>query len=85
MKIKEHSYRSDLIKRAKKQLFRERINFHLLPVIGGTFCYFGVDYILGFALVLIGLIIHIRVDLKEDLINELERIEKQKEITPIPK
>lgn len=79
MEIKEHSYCYDLIKRAKKQLFRERINFHLLPIIGGIICYFGVNYILAFCLVLIGLIQHIRVDLKEDLINELEKYLKQEE------
>lgn len=82
MEIKEHLYCYDLIKRAKKQLFRERINLHLLPIIGGMICYFGINYILAFCLVLIGLIQHVRVDLKEDLINELEKCLKQKELHP---
>jgi uncharacterized metal-binding protein len=80
MDIKEHLYSYDLIKRAKKQIFRERINLHLLPIIGGIICYFGVNYILAFFLVLIGLIQHIKFDLKEDLINELEKCLKQKDL-----
>lgn len=82
MEIKENSYRYGLIKRAKKQLFRERISLHLLPIIGGIICYFGVNYILAFCIVLIGLIQHIKFDLKEDLINELEKCLKQKELHP---